>query len=469
MARRNKENVPAPGVSQEKPSRKRIHVNKLPILLPAAAAALVLGVYAALNLAPAAGAAQQVSLGQRHLEEMDYSSALLSFSQAIQVDPSNTQAKLGLAQAYMGLGDYAAAQDVVNDMGDAAETPEALQVQLDIAVQTGETGQAVEQIWNLIQATDEDGYYTQLEELLAEHLSRPHSLDAGDDQQAVIWEGALYTQGSNTLGQLGTEAGLGLPEAVQEDFAEAGFPGAPAKVYCLGRTTFVIDQEDVLWVSGENRWGQKGTQSQDLSPVAGWRQVEHGENAACVAGGTGCAVVLKKDGTLWSMGGGSSGSRTRVAGLPPMQAVSGGQGMVLALSAGGELYAAGPDGSSLAGWQRYASHVRQFSLCEGYLLWLDDEGRFHTADAYPSYLPQEWVQDSCGLAVVQFAAAPEGMLILTQDGELMASGSGGLQTLQEDCSLDAMYTVSRYIVLEHSDGRLQVWNPTGGSLQDVEA
>ena len=79
------------------------------------------------------------------------------------------------------------------------------------------------------------------------------------------------------------------------------------------------------------------------------------------------------------------------------------------------------------------------------------------------------MQDSCGLAVAQFAAAQEGMLILTQDGELMASGSGGLQTLQEDCSLDAMYTVGRYIVLEHSDGRLQVWNPTGGSLQDVEA
>ena len=63
MARRNKENVPAPGVSQEKPSRKRIHVNKLPILLPAAAAALVLGVYAALNLAPAAGAAQRCPWG----------------------------------------------------------------------------------------------------------------------------------------------------------------------------------------------------------------------------------------------------------------------------------------------------------------------------------------------------------------------------------------------------------------------
>lgn len=52
---------------------------------------------------------EQLELGQRYLEEMDYEQAVVAFTAAIEIDPRNADAYLGLADAYAGMGDLDAA------------------------------------------------------------------------------------------------------------------------------------------------------------------------------------------------------------------------------------------------------------------------------------------------------------------------------------------------------------------------
>ena len=48
---------------------------------------------------------EQYDLGQRYLQEEDYEQALLAFEAAIQIDPRRPEAYVGMAQAYVALGD----------------------------------------------------------------------------------------------------------------------------------------------------------------------------------------------------------------------------------------------------------------------------------------------------------------------------------------------------------------------------
>lgn len=48
---------------------------------------------------------KQIDLGHRYLSEMNYEEAIVAFNQAIEIDSRNVGAYLGLADAYLGLGD----------------------------------------------------------------------------------------------------------------------------------------------------------------------------------------------------------------------------------------------------------------------------------------------------------------------------------------------------------------------------
>lgn len=51
-------------------------------------------------------AADYLELGQRYLTEMNYSEAVVQFTEAIRLDPNDIQAYLGRAQAYEAMGEY---------------------------------------------------------------------------------------------------------------------------------------------------------------------------------------------------------------------------------------------------------------------------------------------------------------------------------------------------------------------------
>lgn len=57
----------------------------------------------------------QLDLGQKYLTEMNYEQAVATYKQAIELDRFNTEAYLGLAEAYLGLEKYEEAEKVLED------------------------------------------------------------------------------------------------------------------------------------------------------------------------------------------------------------------------------------------------------------------------------------------------------------------------------------------------------------------
>ena len=62
---------------------------------------------------------EQYDLGMRYLNEGNYQEAVIAFEAAIEIDPKRSEAYLGAADAYVGLGDYASARKILEDGLDA--------------------------------------------------------------------------------------------------------------------------------------------------------------------------------------------------------------------------------------------------------------------------------------------------------------------------------------------------------------
>ena len=73
---------------------------------------------------------ERYDLGQKYLTEGNYEEAILAFTAAIEIDPKNPEAYLGLADAYMGTGDRDAARKALED-GLSATGDAKIQERLD--------------------------------------------------------------------------------------------------------------------------------------------------------------------------------------------------------------------------------------------------------------------------------------------------------------------------------------------------
>ena len=82
--------------------------NKLKIIIPVAVAALAVILAAVfINFSPkeSADISSLMSTAQKYLVEQNYEQAIAEFGKVIDLDPMNTDAYLGLADAYIGMGD----------------------------------------------------------------------------------------------------------------------------------------------------------------------------------------------------------------------------------------------------------------------------------------------------------------------------------------------------------------------------
>lgn len=109
------------------------------VLIVLAAVALSAGFF--LNKNPEKQLAAQLELGNRYLEEMDYEQAVVAFTKAIEIDPMNTEAYLGLSDAYAGLGDMEQAISVL-ETGYELTQDERLRERLEELQADGNTGSA---------------------------------------------------------------------------------------------------------------------------------------------------------------------------------------------------------------------------------------------------------------------------------------------------------------------------------------
>ncbi len=87
------------GADRQKKFRKGIIAA---VIMAVTAVAVFVGVW--LHNAPARRLAEQLDLGNRYLDEMDYEQAVVAFTKAIEIDPMSVDAYIGAAEAYVGLG-----------------------------------------------------------------------------------------------------------------------------------------------------------------------------------------------------------------------------------------------------------------------------------------------------------------------------------------------------------------------------
>ena len=78
------------------------------VIIAAAILVLIVGTGFGLGIynSPANRLSRQLDLGQKYLEETDYEQAKIAFEKAIEIDPMNTEAYQGLADAYVNMEQY---------------------------------------------------------------------------------------------------------------------------------------------------------------------------------------------------------------------------------------------------------------------------------------------------------------------------------------------------------------------------
>ena len=431
-----------------------LRIKKAPIVLPLLLLAIALGVYILMNF-QGVSAADNVSLGQQRLNDLDYSGAVAAFSQAIELDPGNREARLGLAQAYTGSGSYSLAQQVLEEaVGKDQPDVEAAEMMVEIYRQNQQLSQAVQLAQTLILTTDNDEYYDLQRSILEEIYAAPRSVAYGTDQQLVLRSGEVLARGNNSLGQLGLD-----PERTSgsEQYIAAGFPGEAAKVACAGRTSVVIDPEGAVWAAGENRWGQLGAGYADTSPENGWRKIECPGPAAAAAGTTGRMLILLTDGTLWTAGADSLQVLSRLP-FPAIVAVDSAPYRTAVLTADGRLYYS--DSITPDRWGLAAKEVRSFSIGQDGLFWVGNDNNLYTE--YGIYeTPDNWIDS--GKVPADFVAAQfvhTGQLSLVKDvkGNLYQFEPGrSIQKIDCGSPVAALYVQGDMAVLECEDGSIQLW------------
>ncbi len=93
----------------------KAHTKRIILYIAIAAVILICGIVAIL-IAPKdtpVSAQEHIDLGHTYLIELSYDKAVLEFTEAIEIEPMNADAYLGLAEAYAGMGDIPKAVEVL--------------------------------------------------------------------------------------------------------------------------------------------------------------------------------------------------------------------------------------------------------------------------------------------------------------------------------------------------------------------
>ena len=99
------------------------------VLVVMVAVLVIAALVAVQSVSPKQRLQKQLEIGDRYLSELDYEQAVVAYRTAIEIDPKNVDAYLGLADAYVGMNDHEEAVNVLNDCYDQTEY-EGIPVQL---------------------------------------------------------------------------------------------------------------------------------------------------------------------------------------------------------------------------------------------------------------------------------------------------------------------------------------------------
>ncbi len=418
---------------------KTLHVKKGPIILPLVLLAAALGAYT-LSHFQFVSAADCLTLGQQHLNDLNYEGAVVEFTKAIELDPNNVDARVGLAQAYVGSENYELAEQILDPMVNTQQPAEGAAVTMaDLLEKTNRQAEAIGVVQSLIHTTDRDEYYDLLDRLLSEMRDRPRSYAAGTDQTLLLRGGQVLSRGSNLLGQLG----LAVTTPSADQFINAQFGGDGAKVICAGRTSLVIDRGGELWAAGENRWGQWGEGYAVTAPEGGRTKLKSPGPVAEAAGTTGRLLVLLEDGSLWTAGADAGQSFQRLSRFPLVMEIDACRDRAAVLTADGVLYVS--DSRTPGRWDLAGRDVCSFTLSDDSLCWVGRDN-----EAYVNYNAIQ-LPDACRESgIAGLAQVGRLSLCVTRDQRLWRVSDGGnAEEIPDPGALTAMYPQGQQIILEY--------------------
>ncbi len=116
------ERITMPDVTEVK-KKKRIGLWLIPAAL-ILMTALILGIVFASRAGKAAKIAEQLSIAERYLDELDYDKAVAAFKELLEIDPLNEDAYLGLAEAYIALQEDDKAERILKKGYDKTDSRE---------------------------------------------------------------------------------------------------------------------------------------------------------------------------------------------------------------------------------------------------------------------------------------------------------------------------------------------------------
>lgn len=442
----------------------KLRVKKLPIILPLLILAAILAGTAVRTLLSQKSASDHTNLGQIYLNDLNYTGAITEFLQSLSLDPTAQDARLGLAEAYIASGSSDMVADILQPMIDAND-PSAYRLLLE-SQQDSDPRQALLTAQTLVEYTDLPEDYARRDQLFLEVLTEPHSYASGIDQSLLVLQDGVYSAGSNTLGQLGTEQAIAT-ESIQDAFRSAQFSGQAARVYCAGRTSCVVDQDGNLWAAGENRWGQMGLNYAAMDPQSGWIQLTDSGDVAAVAGTIGTLFVLKTDGSLWYAGQGSVMQLQRVTDFGMVCAIASNNRQTAVLTVDGALYV--NDANAPTHWTRQAGSVKTFCLSDSRLVWVTQSNQINSVYGIPQ-VPDTWTWTSQGVtpgfAVRDIAVDETGMLLLDSTGRLHRLYNGQVYELEGETAAN-IYADGDHVVVEQEDGSVLLWDLSQSNPEPV--
>lgn len=164
---------------------------------------------------------------------------------------------------------------------------------------------------------------------------------------AIKRDGSLWTWGSRSLGDGSTQSSTALRQI------GSGFTVASA-----GWASAAIDANKILWIGGDNRWGQLGetTPTNRSAPVlagADYTSVATNRDSGFFEFGVAHALAIRKDGSLWGWGSnryGQLGDGTKTQRDLPVQvgtgyvAISTSSHHTIGIKSDGSLWAWGDNG-----------------------------------------------------------------------------------------------------------------------------
>ncbi len=112
--------------SVEKP--KAAHTKRNVIILVIVLVLLLVGAFIAMFVVSARTSqtlVETLALAERYLDEQDYEQAVIEFKNLLEIDPKNTDAYLGLAEAYEGIGEYDKAAKVLREAKEIVDESDA--------------------------------------------------------------------------------------------------------------------------------------------------------------------------------------------------------------------------------------------------------------------------------------------------------------------------------------------------------